>query len=262
MKSKNKWHSRFYRITRFVIVSFIFLMTTSLVVITYLNYQDFDDKPNDSNFVGTTTRRVISTTKRTSRTTSYVEPTTEKTTTRKSTTTKITQQVQVEKTTTKRRTTKTTTSTKTTTTKKKTTKKTTTTKRLIRETTDESTTFPNAIDFWAWNIFDMINAERMSIGLDPLEVAIDLRDQAEEAADYWYDHTDAELDHHLGKTTYYGRQLVNSSYIEGYKYLYDVTISHTDIARNKNYRYVGIATLFRERSIYGMATHYYIIIYE
>ena len=260
MKSKTKWRSRLYRVTRFVIVSFIFLMTTSLVVITYLNYQDFDDKPNNSNYVGTTTRRVISTSKRTSRTTSYVE---EITTTTKRVETTTTNNNVVDKTT-KKTTTKKTTTAKgiTTTTKKTTTKKTTTTKRIIRETTDESTTFPNAIDFWAWNIFDMINAERMSIGLDPLEVAIDLRDQAEEAADYWYDHTDAEVDQFLGKTTYYGRQLVNSSYIEGYKYLYDVTISHTDIARNKNYRYVGIATLFRERSIYGMATHYYIIIYE
>lgn len=261
MKSKKHWRSKLYRITKFVIVSFIFLMTTSLVVITYLNYQDFDDKPVDNNYIGTTTRRVISTTRRTAKTTSYVEPTTIKTTGKPvepgSPVDITTKKPTIKKTTVSKHTT---TTKKRTTTKEPTTKK--TTKRTIRDTTSESTVFPNAIDFWAWNIFDMINAERMSIGLDPLEVAIELRDQAEEAADYWYDHTDSEVDDYLGKTTYYGRQLVNSSYIEGYKYLYDVTISNTDIARNKNYRYVGIATLFRERSIYGMATHYYIIIYE
>ncbi|MDE5630143.1 MAG: hypothetical protein K2I70_00935, partial [Bacilli bacterium] len=171
-------------------------------------------------------------------------------------------------------TTKSTTKNKTTTTTKKktTTKKNTTTKvnsggsvipiPAEREVTYESTDYPNADDEGAWNIVDMINDERAKNGLKPVEVAVELRRLAEEAADFWYEYSDDEIKNYLYGHSNYRRKsnhlYTNSAYLS----MYEATIKNTKVTTDKNLRYVGVGLIYRANGIGGLATHYYVIIYE
>ena len=261
------------RIIKTLAISFCILLLSSVIVVVFLNMKNNEDKKEETKYVGTTSRRTYKTTSSTSSKTTtsilYTEdeptltttvtttlaplPTTVPTTTKNTTTAKGT-------TTTKKTTKKTTRKTT-----KKTTKKTTTTEPVQnddREVTISPSTHELAIDEWEWGIVDLINEERASLGYEPLQVAVDLRDLAEYAADYWYDHSNDVIDDIIGNNSYYGTKLINANYIESYKYLYDKTLSNTDVTTNPGYSYIGVGVIYRAKGDTGMRTHYYIIIYE
>ena len=270
------------RIIRTAVTSITILLLSSIVVVFFMNLKNKEDEKDVPTYVGTTSRRTIkktsSNSKKTTTTILYEEDDTTTTTTVTTTlpsltTTTISTETTastVDSTTTKTTTKKTTTTTKkTTTTTKKTTKKTTTTKAPEyeeppsndREVTISSTTYPGALDDWEWAIVDLINEERESMDLQPLQVAVEFRDLAEYAADYWYDHSNTVIDEIIGNNSYYGRKLINAKH-SSYSYLFDQTISNTDVTTNPAYEYVGVGVIYRDVGDTGMPTHYFIIIYE
>lgn len=260
------------QIIRLVITAFVLLIVSSLIVVVFMNLKNKEDKQDEIKYVGTTSRRTYKTTSSTSKKTTtqiiYEESTTTMPTTLPTTSEPLTTTVPTTITTTSssKKTTTTTkkkTTTKKTTTKKKTTTTTTTTEVVPdREIAYTSTTYPGAIDFWEWGIVDLINEERASLGLPTLDVAVDLRELAETAADYWYDHSNDIIDDIIGNHSYYGKKLINANYLESYQYLYDATVSNTDVTTNPHYRYLGVGVIYRDVGDTGMRTHYYIIIYE
>ena len=264
------------QIIKFVITSFVLLIVCSFVVVIIVNIKNKEDKKDENKFVGTTSRRTYKTTsKKTTTTTTtdilFEESTTTTITTSQTTSVPLTTTVTTTKkptTTTKGGTTKKTTkkTTRKTTTKKTTTKKPTTQAPSVPDNSYtiayESTTYPLAVDFWEWGVVDLINEERASLGLPSLEVAVELRELAETAADYWYDHSNSVIDEIIGNHNYYGKKLINASYLESYQYLYDTTVSNTDVTTNPYYSWIGVGVIYREVGDTGMRTHYYVIIYE
>lgn len=250
-----------------LIIGFVVVLIILVGIIAYLSF--VNENKNSSSKLSTTTRRTVdasdeqdatsksttqSTTTSTQPVTSSISPTTSKTNSTNSTT----------KTTTKK---KTTTSKKTTTTKRKTTTKASSGGSIIpipdeREVTYESTDYPNADDEGAWNIVDMINAERTKNGLKPVEVAVELRRLAEEAADFWYEYSDDEIKNYLYGHSNYRRKsnhlYTNSAYLS----MYEATIKNTKVTTDKNLKYIGVGLIYRVNGIGGLATHYYVIIYE
>lgn len=248
------------KVIKFVIISFIFLVTTFLIILLFISYENSEEL-NQGNYHGTTGRMEVSTTKR-------------KTTIKKETTTTTKEKdsnenipTTIKPTTIVKKTTTTSTSGKKTTTTSeskttRTTTKITTTKVKDREVAEDSTTYPNALDFWEWNIVDLINAERVSLGNPQLKVAVDLRRLAEQAADYWYDHTAEEVQAYIGDYRFYARQIVNANMTASYNYIYDLVEYYTDITTNKNYEYIGVGVIYLDQSLKGMRTHYCVIIFE
>lgn len=245
-----------------LIIGFVSFCIILVGIIAYLSIVN-ENKVED-NKLSTTTRRTVETEK-------VTEPPTTTTTITKTfpTTNPPTQEVTTNKITTS------TTKKSTTTTKKKTTtsKKTTTTKKAStgvsvipypdeREVTYESTNYPNADDEGAWNIVDLINEERIKNGLNPVEVAVELRRLAEEAADFWYEYSDDEIKSYLYGHSNYRRKsnhlYTNSAYLS----MYQATIENTKVTTDKNLKYIGVGLIYRVNGIGGLATHYYVIIYE
>lgn len=245
-----------------LIIGFVAILIILVGYIAYLSFVDENKTSTDK--LSTTTRRTVDASEET--TTNLVnqeEPTTTTTTTSTSTTLPTTNKTTT-KSTTKN---KTTTTKKSTTTKKKTTTKTNSGGSVIpipdeREVTYESTDYPNADDEGAWNIIDMINAARKNNGLKPLEVAVELRRLAEEAADFWYEYSDNEIKNYLYGHSNYRRKsnhlYTNSAYLS----MYEATVQNTKVTTDKNLKYVGVGLIYRENGIGGLATHYYVIIYE
>lgn len=250
-----------------LIIGFIVVLIILVGIIAYLSF--VNENKNHDEKLSTTTRRTVdvsdeqdttststtqSTTTSTQTVTSSISPTTSKTNSTNSTT----------KTTTTK---KTTTAKKATTTKQKTTTKASSGGSIIpipdeREVTYESTDYPNADDEGAWNIVDMINAERTKNGLKPVEVAVELRRLAEEAADFWYEYSDDEIKNYLYGHSNYRRKsnhlYTNSAYLS----MYEATIKNTKVTTDKNLKYIGVGLIYRVNGIGGLATHYYVIIYE
>lgn len=248
------------------IIGFVSILIILVGIIVYLSI--VNENKVDEDKLSTTTRRTIDITETESTTTKSPEEnttTTEPITTNQTTTSS---KVTSNKTTNKVATTtakKTTTSKKTT--KNTTTKKVNTGESVIpipeeREVTYESTDYPNADDEGAWNIVDKINEERIKNGLNPVQVAVDLRRLAEEAADFWYEYSDDEIKDYLYGHSNYRRKsnhlYTNSAYLS----MYEATIQNTKVTTNKNIRYVGVGLIYRVNGIGGLATHYYVIIYE
>lgn len=240
----------------YALIAFMIVVIGCLLIITFLSAKE-ENKDNVDK-LSTTTRRTMSSTSTlpTNETTEVIEPPTTTTSTTTSTTS-------TSKKTTKR----------TTTSRKKTTKKTTTTKKITtsvpdfpepidRETTNESTDYPNALDEWEWKVVDAINAERIKNGLNPLEVAVDLRRLAEEAADFWYEYDDDEISDYLEGYSHYAIKSNNLSMSTGYNYLIDRTKINTKVTTNKYMRYLGVGVIYLDRGLNGIKTHYYVIIYE
>lgn len=250
-----------------LIIGFVVVLIILVGIIAYLSF--VNENKNHDEKLSTTTRRTVdvsdeqdttststtqSTTTSTQTVTSSISPTTSKTNSTNSTT----------KTTTTK---KTTTAKKATTTKQKTTTKASSGGSIIpipdeREVTYESTDYPNADDEGAWNIVDMINAERTKNGLKPVEVAVELRRLAEEAADFWYEYSDDEIKNYLYGHSNYRRKsnhlYTNSAYLS----MYEATIKNTKVTTDKNLKYIGVGLIYRVNGIGGLATHYYVIIYE
>lgn len=250
-----------------LIIGFVVVLIILVGIIAYLSF--VNENKNHDEKLSTTTRRTVdvsdeqdttststtqSTTTSTQTITSSISQTTSKTNSTNSTT----------KTTTKK---KTTTAKKATTTKQKTTTKASSGGSIIpipdeREVTYESTDYPNADDEGAWNIVDMINAERTKNGLKPVEVAVELRRLAEEAADFWYEYSDDEIKNYLYGHSNYRRKsnhlYTNSAYLS----MYEATIKNTKVTTDKNLKYIGVGLIYRVNGIGGLATHYYVIIYE
>lgn len=261
------------QIIRLVVTAFVLLIVSSLIVVIFMNLKNKEDKNDEIKYVGTTSRRTYKTTSSTSKKTTTQIIYEESTTTMPTTSVPITSEpltttvpiITTAPSSSSKKTTTTTTkkTTRKTTTKKKTTTTTTTTEVVPdREIAYTSTTYPDAIDFWEWGIVDLINEERASLGLPTLDVAVDLRELAETAADYWYDHSNDVIDDIIGNHSYYGKKLINANYLESYQYLYDATVSNTDVTTNPHYRYLGVGVIYRDVGDTGMRTHYYIIIYE
>lgn len=247
---------------KFAIISFIFLVICALLVALYVNYQKSEEL-HQNEYHGTSSRRTVPKTTRTTTTTDFIE-TTSTTTTTTTNNTETTTNSNVVNPTTYRTTTKGT-NTKTTTKKKTTTSKTTTTTTEItttRKIVTDSTTYPNALDFWEWNIVDLVNEERRLNNLSELAVAADLRLLAEEAADYWDTHSDTEVIEYIGEHKSYARALINSSMTESYNYIFDLLTRNTDITTNPYYKYIGVGVIYYDRGNGGMRSYYNIIIYE
>lgn len=236
-----------------LIIGFVALL---IILVGYLAYLSFvDENKIDDTKLSTTTRRTVEIDDETTTTTSTLnkdEPTTTSiTTTEKTTTTNNTTSTK-----------KTTVTAKTTTT-----KKTVSNESVIpipdeREVTYESTDYPNADDEGAWKIVELINEERVKKGLAPVEVAVELRRLAEEAADLWHEYTDAEIKDYLYGHSNYRRKSNNLNIDSAYLSMYDATIKNTKVTTDKNLKYIGIGLIYHENGMAGLATHYYVIIYE
>lgn len=124
------------------------------------------------------------------------------------------------------------------------------------EIANDSSTYPDALDSWEWNIVDRINKTRKESGMSELSVARELRDKAEEAAYIYYANGADAL----------------KKYLEGHSYLYmysnlnitpdtlyDNTVSSTKVVTNPNLQYVGAGVLLKNTSL---DTYFYVIIYE
>ena len=44
--------------------------------------------------------------------------------------------------------------------------------------------------------------------------------------------------------------------------MYEATVKNTKVTTNKNLKYIGVGLIYRVNGIGGLATHYYVIIYE
>ncbi len=246
-----------------LVIGFVSFLLILVGIITYLSIIDENKVDNDK--LSTTTRRTVEMDESTTTNQSSIEASTSPSTTTKINST-TSQHVEQQSTTTKITTKKRTTTTKKPT-KKTTTQKINTGESVIpipdeREITYESTDYPNADDEGAWNIVDKINEERLKNGLKPVHVAVELRRLAEEAADFWYEYSDEEIKNYLYGHSNYRRKsnhlYTNSAYLS----MYEATVANTRVTTDKNIRYVGVGLIYRINGIGGLATHYYVIIYE
>ncbi len=254
-----------------LIIGFVAVLLILVGIIAYLSFIDENKTPNDK--LSTTTRRTVLSKDEEETTTNGIQNPTQSTTvtTKEISSTEVTtsknnssKPITSSTTTTKKKTSST---KKKTTAKKKTTTKTNSGGSIIpipdeREVTYESTDYPNADDEGAWNIVDLINEERIKNGLKPVEVAVELRRLAEEAADFWYEYSDDEIKDYLYGHSNYRRKsnhlYTNSAYLS----MYEATVKNTKVTTNKNLKYIGVGLIYRVNGIGGLATHYYVIIYE
>lgn len=122
----------------------------------------------------------------------------------------------------------------------------------------DSTTYPDALDTWEWEIVNLINQERKNNGLSELSVAKELRNKSEEAA-YMYYASNKVADN-------------LKSYLNGYAYLYghsnlnidartiyESALNSTKITTNPDIKYVGVGVLVKSE---GLDTYYYVLTYE
>lgn len=229
------------------------------------------DKSNEKTTmkVGTKARRT--TTSSDEKTTTIDSPSSSTSSVASSSTNSTTSEVTTNSSTTKKITTKATTKSTTKKSTKKTTAKTTrktTTQVEIppssdRETTLDSTTYPLAQDDMEWAIFDRINAERGKKGYEYVEVAVEFRRLAEEAADYQYDFTAEEVREYLYGLNNYRRVSNHLETVEKATLsLYTATIQNTPVITDPSIRYVGIGVIFRQVGLGDRPTYYYVIIYE
>ncbi len=251
-----------------LIIGFVAILIILVGYIAYLSFVEENKTSTDK--LSTTTRRTVDVSEEaTTNLPNQEEMTTTSSTTMTTTTTSITTALTTKSTTKSH--TSTTTKKKTTTTKKSTTKKTTTKVNSggvvipipdEREVTYESTDYPGADDEGAWNIVDLINEARQKNGLKPVEVAVELRRLAEEAADFWYEYTDVEIKAYLYGHSNYRRKsnhlYTNSAFLS----MYQATIENTKVTTDKNLKYIGVGLIYRENGVGGLPTHYYVIIYE
>lgn len=252
-----------------LIIGFVAILIILVGYIAYLSFVEENKTSTDK--LSTTTRRTVDVSEEaTTNLPNQEEMTTTPSTTQTTTTTTSSTTALTTKSTTKSHT-STTTKKKTTTTKKSTTKKTTTKVNSggvvipipdEREVTYESTDYPGADDEGAWNIVDLINEARQKNGLKPVEVAVELRRLAEEAADFWYEYTDVEIKAYLYGHSNYRRKsnhlYTNSAFLS----MYQATIENTKVTTDKNLKYIGVGLIYRENGVGGLPTHYYVIIYE
>ena len=258
---------------KIVILSLIIGFVTILIILVgFIAYLSFvEENKTSTDKLSTTTRRTVDANEE-----EQTNPTNsdETTTTSSATTTTTSSTTLLTTRNTTKSNTSTTTKNKTNSTKKPTTtKKTTTTTKVNsggsvipipdeREVTYESTDYPGADDEGAWNIVDLINEARKKNGLKPVEVAVELRRLAEEAADFWYEYTDVEIKAYLYGHSNYRRKsnhlYTNSAYLS----MYQATIENTKVTTDKNLKYVGVGLIYRENGVGGLPTHYYVIIYE
>ena len=251
-----------------LIIGFVAILIILVGYIAYLSFVEENKTSTDK--LSTTTRRTVDVSEEaTTNLPNQEEMTTTSSTTTTTTTTSSTTALTTKSTTKSH--TSTTTKKKTTTTKKSTTKKTTTKVNSggvvipipdEREVTYESTDYPGADDEGAWNIVDLINEARQKNGLKPVEVAVELRRLAEEAADFWYEYTDVEIKAYLYGHSNYRRKsnhlYTNSAFLS----MYQATIENTKVTTDKNLKYIGVGLIYRENGVGGLPTHYYVIIYE
>lgn len=145
----------------------------------------------------------------------------------------------------------------------KTTKKPTTTKEVEVTVpaskytiTNSSTTYPDALDSWEWDIVDMINEARRKNGLNELLVASELRTMAEDAAYIYYTNGDAAAKSYLinyANMRMYSNLLIDSAY------LFENTINSTNVTTNPYIKYIGVGVLLKKPNL---DTYYYILVYE
>ena len=251
-----------------LIIGFVAILIILVGYIAYLSFVD-ENKPSTDKLSTTTRRTVDVSEEETTNPSNAMEPTTTSSTT---TTTTSSTTALTTKSTTKSNTSTTTkkknpTTKKSTTTTKKTTNKVNSGESVIpipdeREVTYESTDYPGADDEGAWNIVDLINEARKKNGLKPVEVAVELRRLAEEAADFWYEYTDVEIKAYLYGHSNYRRKsnhlYTNSAYLS----MYQATVENTKVTTDKNLKYIGVGLIYRENRVGGLPTHYYVIIYE
>lgn len=234
-----------------MLISIILIIVVLIVAFIFIAFFDLKEE-NENNNLSTTTRRTVTTTTTTTDIFSNELTTTTLPVEIKTTTTKVTTTKKI--TTTKRITT---------------TEKVTTTEPSIsevvptpdsRETTTEPTTYPDSVDEWEWEIVNYINEERRKNGLEPLAVAKDLRQLAEEGADLWMGHGDQVVKDYLyGNSNY--RMYTNLAEDTAYT-LYKRTVVATNVTTDPYLRYLGVGVLLKSRGLSGLPTYYYVIIYE
>lgn len=120
----------------------------------------------------------------------------------------------------------------------------------------DSTTYPDAVDSWEWEIVNLINQERKRNGLSELYVARDLRNMAEEAAYMYYANGSSVIRPYLDGYAYlYGH---SNSNIEP-RTIFESLLNSTKITTNPDIKYVGSGVLVKNQ---GIDTYYYVIVYE
>lgn len=120
----------------------------------------------------------------------------------------------------------------------------------------DSTTYPDAVDSWEWEIVNLINQERKRNGLSEVYVARELRNMAEEAAYMYYANDSSVIRPYLDGYAYlYGH---SNSNIEP-RTIYESLINSTKITTNPDIKYVGSGVLVKDQ---GIDTYYYVIVYE
>ena len=119
-----------------------------------------------------------------------------------------------------------------------------------------STTYPDALDSWEWEIVDLINEERRKNGLNELLVAEDFRRIAEEAADLYYTNGEESVKSYLAN---YSNLRMFSNLNINARTLYTNTLNSTKVTTNPYIRYVGVGVLLKDT---GLNTYFYVIIYE
>ncbi len=145
------------------------------------------------------------------------------------------------------------------TTKKQTTTETTTARR---EVTVKDADFPDVLNKETWEILRLINEERRKNGLTNLEVAVDLREKALEAAETWYEENETAAKEVLRGYSNYRRKSNQLAVSEAAQNLFSHTKENTGITTNRNIHYVGIGLLNKPKGVSGLPTVYYCIIYE
>lgn len=245
--------------TKITILEIVIALIIVAIALVFINILRKNKDVNDSDIIHT---RLSVSSSSTTNSTSENIVTTEST--KSSETTKSTSEKTTSSTTSKttKETTKETTSKKTI---KETTKKTTsekTTSETTLKVTNSKTTYPNALDAWEWAIVRAINNERSKNGLNKLEVAVDLRRKAEEAADLWQHASNSELKNYLKKYNSYAnwQNLLNET--NGYNVFVKETLNNTSIGTKKDIKYIGVGVIFNEKGYSSLPTYYYVMIYQ
>lgn len=120
----------------------------------------------------------------------------------------------------------------------------------------DSTTYPDAIDSWEWEIVNLINQERKKNGLNEVHVARELRNMAEEAAYMYYASGSSAIKPYLEGYSYL---YMHSNYDIDARSLFESTMNSTKITTNPDIKYVGAGVLVKKQ---GIDTYYYVIVYE
>lgn len=120
----------------------------------------------------------------------------------------------------------------------------------------DSTTYPDALDSWEWEIVNLINQERRKNGLSEVNVARELRNMAEEAAYMYYANGASSIRPYLDGYSYL---YMHSNLNIDARSLYESTLNSTKITTSPDIKYVGAGVLVKK---VGIDTYYYVIVYE